>query len=67
VWFDSFAAALAMDGHGVYVWLVVAVSVLVIALLLIAPALANRGILAQQRGALRRREREVATERASGS
>ena len=47
--FDSLAAALAMDGHGVYVWSVVVVSTLIAGALLLLPALAARRFLEEQR------------------
>jgi heme exporter protein CcmD len=43
--FESFAAALAMDGHGVYVWTVVAVSAAIVTGLLLVPHLASRRFL----------------------
>ena len=52
--FDSLAAALAMDGHGPYVWTVVVVSVVVIAGLLLAPASSSRRFLREQRTAMGR-------------
>ena len=48
--FDSIAAALAMSGHGAYVWTVALVAVLTIAALLLAPIIAHRRL----RAALRR-------------
>ena len=63
--FDSIAAALAMDGHGVYVWAVVVVTVLVSAGLLLLPTLSARRFLAEQRalpgGAEGREERAAPT------
>ena len=50
--FDSVAALLDMGGHGVYVWSVVIVSVLVIAGLLALPAISSRRFLASLRGAV---------------
>ena len=52
--FDSLAAALAMDGHGAYVWSVVLVAVLVVLQLLIGPALRSRRFMVEQRSVLRR-------------
>ena len=46
MYFDSLQAALTMDGHGVYVWSVVAVSVLVTAGLLVLPARSARRFIA---------------------
>ena len=57
MYFDSVAAALAMDGHGAYVWFVYAVVTLVIAWMLLAPVLRGRRILAQARAQLRRESR----------
>ena len=48
--FDSVAALLDMGGHGVYVWSVVVVSVLVIVGLLVIPARSSRRFLAELRG-----------------
>ena len=49
MYFDSLQAALAMDGHGVYVWTVVVVSVLVCAGLLVVPARSARRFIADLR------------------
>ena len=54
--FESFSAALAMEGHGGFVWSVVAISLVIIVSLLLGPILVNRRIQVQQRGALRREE-----------
>ena len=56
--FDSLSAALAMDGHGPYVWAVVVVAVLVVSYLLLAPTLRRKRIILEQRGVLRRQQRE---------
>lgn len=48
--FDSLAAALTMDGHGVYVWSVVVICIMLASWLLAAPTLAARRFLADQRG-----------------
>jgi heme exporter protein D len=58
VQFDSLAAALAMDGHGVYVWSVVVVSTLVAGALLLLPGLSARRFLREQRARLREPRRE---------
>ena len=52
--FDSWAAALAMDGHGVYVWSVYLVALLVVIFLLLGPVLRSRRIMRERRGQLRR-------------
>ena len=56
--FDTLAAALAMDGHGPYVWSVVLVAVLVVLQLLVGPALRSRRFMVEQRSVLRRESRE---------
>ena len=63
--FDSFSAALAMGGHGGYVWTVAVVTLWVIVYLLMAPVLRSRRFMEEQRGVLRRAQREVVS--ASGS
>ena len=47
--FDSLAAALAMDGHGAYVWAVVVITTLVIGGLLLLPIRSSRRFLDEQR------------------
>ena len=56
--FDSLAAALAMSGHGGYVWSVYLIAALVVVFLLLGPVLRSRRIMSQRRGQLRR-ERAV--------
>ena len=56
--FDSLAAALAMEGHGVYVWSVAAVAVLIVLYLLLAPTLRSKRFILEQRGVLRRQRRD---------
>ena len=47
--FDSFSEALAMAGHGGYVWSVYAVALLVILFLLLMPVLRSRRTMARLR------------------
>ncbi|HKK22610.1 MAG TPA: heme exporter protein CcmD [Pseudohaliea sp.] len=54
MYFDSFGAVLAMDGHGPYVWAAYAITLLVLALVLSAPGRRRRRLLRQVRGELRR-------------
>ena len=54
MYFDSFSQALHMDGHGVYVWTVCAVAVVVIGALLILPSRREKATLKQIAGELRR-------------
>ena len=63
--FDSISAALVMGGHGGYVWAVAVVTLWVVVYLLLAPVLRSRRFMQEQRGVLRRAQREVAS--ASGS
>ncbi|MFA5493457.1 MAG: heme exporter protein CcmD [Porticoccaceae bacterium] len=51
--FDSFAAFIAMGGHGPYVWMSYAITALILAWLVISPLLRAR----QLRAALRRQGR----------
>ena len=55
--FETLAAALHMDGHGIYVWSVVVVSVLVVIGLLLIPAISHRRFLAALRDAPRNESR----------
>ena len=56
MYFDSFSAALAMDGHGVYVWSAYLIATAAIALILILPKRKERQILARLAGELRRQQ-----------
>ena len=47
MYFDNFNAALAMGGHGFYVWLAYAVTLAVIAAVLIAPLRRRKRLLRQ--------------------
>ena len=55
MYFDSFAALLAMDGHGVYVWITYLLAVLVLSVLFLQPLLRRRQLL-QQLGDQARRQ-----------
>jgi heme exporter protein D len=61
MYFDSLGAALAMDGHGAYVWSAYAVTLLVLALLLIAPGRRRRRLLRELNGELKRRQNAPTT------
>jgi heme exporter protein D len=65
VQFDSLSAALAMDGHGTYVWTVALFTLVIVVYLLLAPVLRSRRFIEEQRGVLRREEREASN--ATGS
>lgn len=55
--FHSFAELFAMGGHGVYVWAVYGVAVLVMGALVVHPLRRHARTLAAVRGAPRRGER----------
>jgi heme exporter protein D len=54
MYFDSVAAALAMDGHGAYVWSAYALSLLVLVYVVSAPLRRQRRLLRELRGEARR-------------
>lgn len=47
MYFDSFNAALAMEGHGMYVWLAYGMTLAVIAAVIVAPLRRRRRLLQQ--------------------
>jgi len=47
MYFDSVGAALAMDGHGAFVWSAYAISLLVVLFILVAPRRRQRKFLRQ--------------------
>ncbi len=49
MYFESLQAALAMEGHGVYVWTVAMVSVLICVGLLVLPARSARRFISELR------------------
>ena len=54
MYFDSVAAALAMNGHGAYVWSAYALTLVVLAYLLTWPLRRQRRLLRELRGEARR-------------
>ena len=54
MYFDSLGSALAMNGHGFYVWTAYLVTITVIALLLIAPMRRRKRLLRRLAGEYRR-------------
>jgi heme exporter protein D len=54
MFFDSWESLMYMGGHGAYVWAAYAISVLVLALLLLSPLRRQRRLLRELRGAARR-------------
>ena len=59
MYFDSVSAALAMDGHGGYVWSAYLVTLLVVLVLVLVPRRRGREILKQIDGEHRRREAQA--------
>jgi heme exporter protein D len=55
MYFDSLGAALAMDGHGAYVWSAYAISLVVVALILLVPSRRQRRFLRRLAGEQKRR------------
>lgn len=56
MYFDSLGAMLHMDGHGSYVWSAYLITLIVLAILLLAPRRRQRRILQQLDGELRQRQ-----------
>lgn len=54
MYFDSLQALVSMDGHGFYVWTAYAVTLLVVAAVLMAPLQRKKRILRQLSGELKR-------------
>ncbi|MEM1142476.1 MAG: heme exporter protein CcmD [Pseudomonadota bacterium] len=61
MYFESFQAALTMDGHGTYVWTAYGVTLLVLTLLLVGPVQKKRRLLRELRGEYRRQEAQQAS------
>ena len=58
MFFESFSAALHMDGHGGYVWSAYAITVLVVAVMLVLPVRRKNAIVRQLRATLKRQQRD---------
>lgn len=56
MYFDSIQAALAMDGHGTFVWAAYAITLAVLALMLWLPARRERWLRRELAGNFRRNE-----------
>ena len=54
MYFHSLGAALAMDGHGAYVWSAYAITLLVLCVVLVAPGRRRRRLLRRVEGELKR-------------
>lgn len=66
MYFESFQAALAMDGHGPYVWSAYALTILILAQVLRAPLRQQARLLRELRSQ-QRREESAASVRAEGA
>lgn len=62
MYFESFSAALAMDGHGAYVWSAYLIVFLSVIGLVLQPRRKQRAIMRQIAGENRRREAQTANE-----
>ncbi|MBP6701668.1 MAG: heme exporter protein CcmD [Halioglobus sp.] len=56
MYFDSLGAALAMDGHGAYVWSAYAISLVVVVLILLVPVRRQGRFLRQLAGEQKRQQ-----------
>ncbi|GAB3277281.1 heme exporter protein CcmD [Parahaliea aestuarii] len=56
MYFDSLHAALAMEGHGPFVWAAYAITAVVLLTLLLSPVLRSRRLRRDLAGEIRRRE-----------
>ena len=66
MYFENFAALINMDGHGVYVWTSVAVTLAVMLWLVIAPLISQGRLLKEvSRDIQRQQDRELAAQKAS--
>ncbi|WP_439106758.1 heme exporter protein CcmD [Congregibacter sp.] len=61
MYFESLAAALAMDGHGPYVWAAYGLTLTVIAVLVASPLIRKRRLLRELRGEYRRSQQSEAS------
>ena len=66
MYFENFAALINMDGHGVYVWGSVAVTLAVMLWLVVAPVVSQRALLKEvSRDIQRQQDRELAAKNTS--
>lgn len=56
MYFDSLGAALAMDGHGAFVWSAYLITMVVLAMILLAPRRRRQRALRQLAGELKRQQ-----------
>ncbi len=55
--FNSFADFIAMDGHGLYVWLSYSIALVVIVFNVLSPILSKRQFIAEYKRRLKREQR----------
>ncbi|MCH8530196.1 MAG: heme exporter protein CcmD [Saccharospirillum sp.] len=55
--FESFSDFMAMDGHGIYVWLSYAVATAVIVFNIVSPRLLRNRLISEHKRRLRREQR----------
>lgn len=57
MYFESLSAAIAMDGHGGYVWSAYIITIVVIAVVFTWPRRAEKQFFSELQGEIKRRER----------
>lgn len=60
MYFDNLAAAIAMEGHGAYVWSAYFIAIVVVGMILILPRTRSRKLLRGLAGEVRRSEAQAA-------
>jgi|TARA_B110000977_G_scaffold32552_1_gene43269 heme exporter protein D len=66
MYFEDFAALINMDGHGIYVWASVAVTLATMLWLIVAPLISQRRLLKEvSRDIQRQQDRDLAAQKAS--
>ena len=66
MYFENFAALINMDGHGIYVWVSVAVTLATMLWLSVAPLISQRRLLKEvSRDIQRQQDRDLAAQKAS--
>ena len=66
MYFENFAALINMGGHGIYVWVSVAVTLATMLWLIVAPLISQRRLLKEvSRDIQRQQDRDLAAQKAS--
>ena len=66
MYFENFAALINMDGHGIYVWVSVAVTLATMLWLIVATLISQRRLLKEvSRDIQRQQDRDLAAQKAS--